>query len=33
VKKIVFENEVLRRTFVPKEGEVTGGWKVLLNRA
>jgi hypothetical protein len=22
----VFENKVLRRTFGPKRGEVTGGW-------
>jgi hypothetical protein len=25
----VFENRVLRRTFVPKREEVTGGWRTL----
>jgi hypothetical protein len=27
----VFENRVLRRIFVPKMNEVTGGWRKLLN--
>jgi hypothetical protein len=27
----VFENRVLRRIFVPKRGEVTGGWRKLHN--
>jgi hypothetical protein len=27
----VFENRVLRRTFVPKRDEVTGGWRKLHN--
>jgi hypothetical protein len=27
----VFENKVLRRIFGPKRGEVTGGWRKLLN--
>jgi hypothetical protein len=27
----VFENKVLRRTFVPKRHEVTGGWRKLHN--
>jgi hypothetical protein len=27
----VFENRVLRRIFVPKRGEVMGGWKKLHN--
>jgi hypothetical protein len=27
----VFENTVLRRTFEPKRGEVTGGWRKLHN--
>jgi hypothetical protein len=27
----VFENRVLRRIFVPKRDEVTGGWRKLLN--
>jgi hypothetical protein len=27
----VFENRVLRRIFGPKRGEVTGGWRKLLN--
>jgi hypothetical protein len=27
----VFENRVLRRIFVLKRGEVTGGWRKLQN--
>jgi hypothetical protein len=27
----VFENRVLRRTFVPKKDEVTGDWRKLHN--
>jgi hypothetical protein len=27
----VFENRVLRRMFVPKRDEVTGGWRKLHN--
>jgi hypothetical protein len=27
----VFENRVLRRIFVPKRDEVTGGWRKLHN--
>jgi hypothetical protein len=27
----VFENRVLRRIFVPKRDEVTGGWRKLYN--
>jgi hypothetical protein len=27
----VFENRVLRPLFVPKKGEVTGGWRKLHN--
>jgi hypothetical protein len=27
----VFENRVLRRVFVPKRDEVTGGWRKLRN--
>jgi hypothetical protein len=27
----VFENRVLRRIFVPKRNEVTGGWRKLHN--
>jgi hypothetical protein len=28
----VFENRVLRRIFGPERGEVTGGWRKLLNK-
>jgi hypothetical protein len=28
----VFENKVLRRIFGLKEGEVTGGWRILRNK-
>jgi hypothetical protein len=28
---MVFQNRVLRRIFVPKTGEVTGGWGTLHN--
>jgi hypothetical protein len=32
IKKLrVFENMVLRRIFVPKRDEVTGGWRKLHN--
>jgi hypothetical protein len=27
----VFENRVLRRIFIPKRDEVTGGWRKLHN--
>jgi hypothetical protein len=28
----VFENRVLRRIFLPKRDEVTGGWRILHNK-
>jgi hypothetical protein len=31
-RSIVFENNVLRRIFRPKQGEIAGGWRKLHNK-